>query len=576
MVNRWIEAKSVAIVRAVGSENALGNGSLPWGINWGNPIDALKLIPESLRSGRQRYSFNYAKLLRMSVLVRSRQGRISNQISQSSHLNTRISVVVLVVVYLLLALTFSLLTRAYEDDDEQAHTQYIEYVVRNDSIPHISTVNLQESHQPPLYYLLAAGWQELLHIPAFTPVVVREHNKDPFIPNRLMLSHDYTATQHREAVYLHELRLLSVLFGLGTVLLTYAGAKVIGMRESVALAAGLFVALLPRELVVSTSVTNDALVIPLCAAALVLYLLAERARVAKRLGHRRLYIFGMGLALGAAATTKFNSLPLAAVLLLLTFVPSIRLPHRPSNQLALSTQPPPGRLESDAVSGSEEIMTGASNSPLNGKVRQPPVDLRMLIDAGIAVAGFFAVSGWWFVRNKHLYGQFLATKASENYLLAFFLHPVPWNAHLLFRVFPQTFFISMWYSQPNLFLPTWANQVLAVFGLLCLATGVWIFLARRQWVAQGLSRLSALAILGCVASGPVAVLVTIKSTSIGDARVAFIGLSAFALVAVVSASRLARLTNPRLERIGLMAWPTVLLAADLYVIVHILVPLGGL
>ena len=49
-----------------------------------------------------------------------------------------------------------------------------------------------------------------------------------------------------------------------------------------------------------------------------------------------------------------------------------------------------------------------------------------------------------------------------------------------------------------------------------------------------------------------------------------------ALVAVVSASRLARLASPRFEIIGLIAWPTVLLAVDLYVVVRFLIPLGGL
>jgi hypothetical protein len=63
---------------------------------------------------------------------------------------TEVSLVVLVVVYLILALTFSLRTRAFEADDEQAHVQYVEYIVRHDAIPHISRANLQESHQPPL------------------------------------------------------------------------------------------------------------------------------------------------------------------------------------------------------------------------------------------------------------------------------------------------------------------------------------------------------------------------------------------------------------------------------------------
>ena len=207
-------------------------------------------------------------------LQSSRHGRPLDK-TQTSVLTTRLAVSILVTTYLLWAVTFSVLTRAYEADDEQGHVQYVEYVVEHGAIPHISVANLQESHQPPLYYLLVAGWQDLLRIPAFTPVVVLEHYKDPYIAGRLFYSHNYTASQHRAAVDIHILRLLSVLLGLGTVLLTFAAAKVVGMGEPVALSAGLFVALMPRFLVVSSAVTNDALVIPLCSLAIVLFLLSD-------------------------------------------------------------------------------------------------------------------------------------------------------------------------------------------------------------------------------------------------------------------------------------------------------------
>ena len=73
----------------------------------------------------------------------------------SPGLTTRLSLVILVVAYLSLALTFSLLTRAYEADDESAHTDYVEYIVQHHSLPHISVANGGESHQPPP--LLSAG-----------------------------------------------------------------------------------------------------------------------------------------------------------------------------------------------------------------------------------------------------------------------------------------------------------------------------------------------------------------------------------------------------------------------------------
>jgi hypothetical protein len=488
----------------------------------------------------------HATLMGMRIPVR--RANEEEDHSRSSLLTRRTSLVILVVVYLAFALTFSLLTRAWEADDEVAHTQYIEYIVKHHSIPHISIANNIESHQPPLYYLLGAGWQSLLGIPAFVPDAVPVHYKNSYIRGRLVYSHNYTAAQHREAVYIHELRLLSIILGLGTVLLTYAAAKVAGMRESACLCAGLFVALLPRELVVSTSVTNDALVIPLCALALVLFLLAERARAPRR-SSRRPYVLGMGLALGAAAATKFNSLPVAAVLLALVLLPSIRL-----------------RLP----------RYGFSGDPTD---RPSPLGLnpQALLDGVVAIIGFLAISGWWFAWNKHLYGQFLATQKSRDYLKnTLFLHPVSWSTHMFVSELPATLKFSMWYLQPNLVLPGWMNSALSAVAVLSLLGGVWVLVMDRQWLAPRMPLLSALALLGCIVGGVIAVVIIIKSVGYSDARLAYVGLSAIAIALVAAVGRLSSRMSPRLESVGLLVWPVALFAVDLYVLSHFLIPLGGL
>jgi Dolichyl-phosphate-mannose-protein mannosyltransferase len=468
------------------------------------------------------------------------------------------SIALLAVVYLSFVLTFSLLTRAYEADDENAHITYIEFVYRHDSIPSISASNGAESHQPPLYYFLAAGWQHLLGIPAFTPDAVPA--KNPFVPGKLVFSHQYTASQHRQAVYVHEMRMLSVLLGLGTVLLTYAGARVIGLREPMAVSSGLFVALLPRELVVSGNVTSDALLFPLCALAVLLFLLSERARKTHRLRHRRLHLFGMGLVLGAAAITKFTSLPIAALLLLLTLIPALKVQR--------SSDP-------------------SSRDALDGSSLGMRVDPRPLVDGLIAALAFLAVSGWWFVRNKHLYGQFLAENKSNSYLVG--SHPTPFNLHLLFVTLPHALYETTWYAQPNLLLPAWMNWALAVLGLLCLATGASEVLARRPRTFTPLTRLSGVALIGCILAGVAAVFIVMMSGSslylaqlfghgsdFGDARVAFVALLAFGIVEVVGASNLVSCFTSRSELLRFLLWPTVLFLVDIYVLCRFLIPLGGL
>jgi hypothetical protein len=426
----------------------------------------------------------------------------------------------------------------------------------------------------PLYYLLAAGWQDLLRIPAFTPVVVPEHYKDPWIFNRLPYSHNYTPTEHQDALYLKELRLLSVLLGLGTVLLTYAVAKVAGMSEPISLSAGLFVACLPRELTISTAVTNDALVGPLCALALLLFLLAERARSANQWRRRRFHLFGMGLVLGAAAATKFSSLPIAAVLLLLTLVPVMKFRRRLFNPSVAGRvgRAPTSHSASDSVESDQTLFVEQKD------VRLPVVQLfaRPIVDLTIGIVGFLAVSGWWFVRNDHLYGQFLATKASESYLNQYFLVPVPWTTHLLFSQLPQSMIDSTWYTQPDFLLPAWMNWALSGLGAICIAAGAWVLLMDRSRVSSRLSLLSSLAVLGCIVAGVVAVTVIIKTTGQGHGRVALVAVSAFAVVAVVGSEQLFCRMSSALRHVGLFLWPIALIAVDLYVIIRFLIPLGGL
>ena len=213
-----------------------------------------------------------------------------------------------------------------------------------------------------------------------------------------------------------------------------------------ALSSGLFVALLPRELIVSSDITNDALVVPLCALALLWYLLAERSRSESHMHDRRLCLVGMGLTLGAAAITKFSSLPLAAVLILLSIAPSVFLPNWSLPSSTADPHKPVSLVKHNSARGF--------------------IDLRLLLDGLLPIGAFLAVSGWWFVRNKHLYGQYLASKKSEQYLSAhFLLHPLPWTTHLFLSTFPHALLITTWYAQPNLLLSVNVNIGLAVIGL---------------------------------------------------------------------------------------------------------------
>jgi hypothetical protein len=335
------------------------------------------------------------------------------------------------------------------------------------------------------------------------------------------------------------------------------------MRERAAVACGLFVALLPRQLVVTGDVTSDSLLFLLCALALLFFLLAERARTTERLRDRRLHLLGMGCALGAATLTKISVLPIVVLLLVLTVAPAIQAWWKRS-------QPARG-----LVAAPERSRTSVGAS--------------FVLDAAIVVVSFLAISGWWFIRNKHLYGEFLANTKSNSYMLGFTPPRIPWTGHLIFVTFPHALFETTWYAQPNILLPSWMNVVLAVIAVPCLLVGAYVVIAERRRVSGQLTLWSGLALVGSIVGGLAAILIVIQSgnalflsqslglgTGVGDARVGYIALSAIAIVAVVGAVRLSQSMNARLEWIGLSLWPAMFFAVDLYVVFRFLIPLGGL
>ena len=316
---------------------------------------------------------------------------------------TTLALVAIVLLYLALALTYSILTPAGEANDEIDHVQYIEHIARTGTIPRISLTNGHESHQPPLYYLVAAAWQDLLQIHPFNfaPPLSSSTRAGP----NLKLSHRYTAQEHEAAVAIHELRLLSILFGLATVVLTFVAGMLATKKASISLMAAAAVALVPKQLLVSSMVTNDSLVIALGSLSLVLLLKWIRLEP-ERQGRGHWLSAVLGISLGAAALAKFSSLPLTGITVL--------------------------------------IVVGVS------AVRARRAGLLHLLDPVILTASFLVISGWWFIRNNDLYGQYLAQNVSNSYLKPFLpslVSPVPWlNSQRFLHFVPSQLFGSAWYD----------------------------------------------------------------------------------------------------------------------------------
>jgi len=148
-----------------------------------------------------------------------------------------------------------------------------------------------EAHQPPLYYLILAGWQRLTGLPPQTP--------KPAIlvaPDNLVIL----------------LRILNVLMGATTVWLTFLAARIITTDRWTPVVAASLIAFIPRFLFLSAFVTNDNLS-NLLAALLTFFALRFVA------SPTRWRMALVGATVGLLIVTKLSALPLAVVIFVLAF-----------------------------------------------------------------------------------------------------------------------------------------------------------------------------------------------------------------------------------------------------------------
>lgn len=369
---------------------------------------------------------------------------------------------------------FSLRTGAWENDDESSHVLYAEHLVRTGRLPPLAVGSGDEAHQAPLYYVLLAGWQTLLRIPAFRPVLPPAHAAGGGL-QYLVLRHDrYTPLEHRQAVWLHELRLLSVACGLLTVLAAYAIGWLLTHRTSTAAATAACVAAWPKVLVVSAAVTNSVLVDALCAWALPCWLLWRRSRAPG-------WAAATGVVLGAAVLTQVTAIPLAAILL--------------------------------AALAAAALRRRDLRSPL------------------LAVGAAAAVSGWWFVRNTLVHGDPLAAAATARYLplvspLRLVRSPPTLSVAVVRQVLP-TLAHSTWYSGgwDQLQLPHRVDDLLWVLAGLSVAAALRTRAGRHLVVLAG-----AVASVG-------AWLLVIRSATHGQGRYLLTGVTAWSTLLVAGTGR---------------------------------------
>ncbi len=266
--------------------------------------------------------------------------------------------------FIVLGITYSLVTPIFEAPDEIQHYFYVNYLADEQALPVLTIPEeemfQQEGSQPPLYYLLGAlatFWIDtddalsLLRLNPYANVGI------PLaLGNKNVLIHTHQeAFPFRGAVLaIHLVRFLSVLLGAVTVLSTYLLAREIFPQDrALALGAASINAFIPQFLFISGAVNNDGAVT--VASSIVLLLVV---RLMKGEPNWRGYL-GLGLVLGLAALTKLSGLGLVAVALAGLLIVAVK--HR---------------------------------SP------------RVLIEGGaIVLLAVLLIAGWWYLRNWSLYGD---------------------------------------------------------------------------------------------------------------------------------------------------------------------------
>ena len=224
-------------------------------------------------------------------------------------------VIFILVVHFALGVFYSIAVPIWEANDEWGHYEFVRYVAREHHLPPpgVKLVKYDETHQPPLYYILCGlitSWIDTSDNLKPTPNAFMWTPKggiNKTLPPKEAAIFPYQGT----VLSIHMARLVSVLLSTVTIWATYLiGCTVFPGRKEIVLSATAINAFWPQFLFIGSVVTNDIMVI-LCSSFFLLFLVRILIH-----GPRALDMLGLGLCLGGALLSKRNGgvlIPLAGV-----------------------------------------------------------------------------------------------------------------------------------------------------------------------------------------------------------------------------------------------------------------------
>ena len=225
----------------------------------------------------------------------------------------------ILALYLILAVAYSVASPIFETPDEIHHVYFIKYLAETHTLPVLGaetttgegTLYGQEGGQPPLYYAIGAAIVSGVDMGETPP----ERNPHASMGNPLQLGNknfiihgpDEAWPWHGLPLAVHLLRFFSILLGAGTVFFVWKIARGLFPRQkSLALAVAAFAAFLPQFLFISAAVSNDNLIIFLSTFTLWLILWLFGPDFRQTPGWAEALLLGMFL--GFAALSKLSGL----------------------------------------------------------------------------------------------------------------------------------------------------------------------------------------------------------------------------------------------------------------------------
>jgi len=247
-------------------------------------------------------------------------------------LNLGQKIFLIIVIASLFRIYISLVTPIWQIPDEIAHYAFVEYFAKNNNIP-VMIPAYVEYFQPPVYYVLQG-------------IILK-----PFLSSSIIMQ-------------VHVLRLLSIVFGVLTVFMTYKIAKLLFPKnESLILISTSFVAFLPSFMNMNAGITNDNM--SNFMAALIIFMMLK---IIYSKTSYKYYAF-MGVVCGIALLTRINLIPFVAATIVVFFF--------------------------KAKEGKK-------------------FNIKKFIKICTIVYGIaFIISSWWYFRNFNLYGDFIGFAAMK-------------------------------------------------------------------------------------------------------------------------------------------------------------------